>query len=120
MASKRTPRAAEPHPEETHIQRPAAEMLHAAELARLSEEDAGQPRPRGWLRTPHSVVRFILGDSDAGLSPKFVGSRAFVERCVVALATNRGLMLIGEPGTAKTWLSELLAAAISGDSTLTI
>ena len=29
-------------------------------------------------------------------------------------------MLIGEPGTAKTWLSELLAAAISGDSTLTI
>src|SRR6185369_5291033 len=60
------------------------------------------------------------GDSKLNIAAKFVGSRAFVERCVVALATNRGLMLIGEPGTAKTWLSELLAAAISGDSTLTI
>ena len=29
-------------------------------------------------------------------------------------------MLIGEPGTAKSYLSELLAAAISRDSTLTI
>ena len=38
----------------------------------------------------------------------------------MALATNRGLMLIGEPGTAKSYLSELLAAAVSGDSTLTI
>src|SRR4029079_9515443 len=74
----------------------------------------------GWLLTPASVVAFVRGDAALGIEPKFVGSRAFVERCVVALATNRGLMLIGEPGTAKTWLSELLAAAISGDSTLTI
>jgi MoxR-like ATPase len=70
--------------------------------------------------SPRSVVRFVLGDARANVSPKFVGSRSFVERCVVALATSRGLMLIGEPGTAKTWLSELLAAAISLDSTLTI
>ena len=54
------------------------------------------------------------------IAPKFVGRRAFLERCIVALATNRGLMLIGEPGTAKSYLSELLAAAISRDSTLTI
>jgi MoxR-like ATPase len=66
------------------------------------------------------VVRFVLGDEDLGVSPKFVGKRSFVERCVVALATQRGLMLIGDPGTAKSWLSELLAAAVSGDSTLTI
>ena len=65
-------------------------------------------------------MRFVLGDDALGIAPKFVGQRSFVERCVVALATNRGLMLIGEPGTAKSWLSELLAAAISGDSTLTI
>ena len=39
---------------------------------------------------------------------------------MVALATNRGLMLVGEPGTAKSLLSELLAAAVSGRSTLTI
>lgn len=105
---------------ESDVQRPAAEVLYAEELARLTERDAGQARPRGWKLTPASVVAFVLGDEKLGLVPKFVGSRAFVERCIVALATNRGLMLIGEPGTAKTWLSELLAAAVSGDSTLTI
>jgi MoxR-like ATPase len=102
------------------LQRPPAEVQFAAELARLAEADAGKPRPKGWVLTPLSVVRFVLGDEELGVAPKFVGRRSFVERCVVALATNRGLMLIGEPGTAKSWLSELLAAAISGDSTLTI
>jgi MoxR-like ATPase len=107
-------------PIDGEIQRPAAETLYADDLARLAKADGGKPRPRGWRLTPQSVVRFILGDERERITPKFVGSRAFVERCVVALATNRGLMLIGEPGVAKTWLSELLAAAISGDSTLTI
>lgn len=107
-------------PTETDIQRPAAEVMYASELTRLAEKDADRPRPRGWRLSPQAVVSFVLGDEKLGISPKFVGSRSFVERCVVALATNRGLMLIGEPGTAKTWLSELLAAAISGDSTLTI
>lgn len=102
------------------VQRPTAESLYAEELDRLVTGDADRPRPRGWRLTPASVVRFVLGDERAGIAAKFVGARSFVERCVVALATNRGLMLIGEPGTAKTWLSELLAAAVSGDSTLTI
>jgi MoxR-like ATPase len=102
------------------LQRPSAEVLHADELARLTEADAEQPRPKGWRLSPRSVVRFVLGDDRAGISSKFVGKRSFVERCVVALATSRGLMLIGEPGTAKSYLSELLAAAIGGDSTLTI
>ncbi len=102
------------------LQRPAAEVLHAAELTRLAEADAARPKPPGWRMSPQSVLKFILGDERAGIAPKFVGRRAMLERCVVALATNRGLMLIGEPGTAKSWLSELLAAAISGDSTLTI
>ena len=102
------------------IQRPAAELLFANELTRLAQDDADRPRPRGWKLTPQSVVRFILGDDRLSIAAKFVGARSFVERCVVALATNRGLMLIGEPGTAKTWLSELMAAAICGDSTLTI
>jgi MoxR-like ATPase len=102
------------------LQRPAAEVLHADELSRLAEADASRPKPPGWRMTPQSVLRFILGDEKAGIAPKFVGRRAMLERCVVALATNRGLMLIGEPGTAKSWLSELLAAAVSGDSTLTI
>jgi MoxR-like ATPase len=54
------------------------------------------------------------------IEPKFVGSRALVERCVVTLAGERGLLLVGQPGTAKSMLGELLAAAISGSSALTI
>lgn len=102
------------------IQRPTAEVLYAEELDKLRQSDASKPKPVGWHITPQSVVKFVLGDDKAKIAPKFVGSRAMVERCVVALATNRGLMLIGEPGTAKSYLSELLAAAISGDSTLII
>lgn len=94
------------------IQRPSVEALFADELAQLKAQDGDAPRPAGWQLTPRSVLQFIEG--------KFVGSRAQLERCIVALATSRGLMLIGEPGTAKSYLSELLAAAISGDSTLII
>ena len=65
------------------------------------------------------MVEFVLGDGKQ-ITGKYVGRRSLIERCVVSLATNRGLMLIGEPGTAKSLLSELLAAAISGDTTLTI
>ena len=89
-------------------------------MAKLAKESANQPRPDGWHLPPSAVLRFTLGDLQQGETPKFVGKRSFLERCIVSLATNRGLMLIGEPGTAKSYLSELLAAAISGDSTLTI
>ena len=102
------------------LQRPAAEIVHADELKQLAQLDKNDPRPGGWKLTPQSVLKFILGDSSLNIQPKFVGKRATIERCIVALATNRGLMLIGEPGTAKSYLSELLAAAISSDSTLTI
>ncbi|MDB5344771.1 MAG: ATPase [Schlesneria sp.] len=104
----------------TELQRPSAEVLYADELARLIEADADQPKPLGWQMSPRSVLTFVLGDLANQIAPKFVGRRGFLERCIVSLATNRGLMLIGEPGTAKSYLSELLAAAISGDSTLTI
>jgi MoxR-like ATPase len=104
----------------TKIQRPSAEILYQDELHRLFELDKGKARPAGWRLTPRSVLSFVLGDERLGLKPKFIGGRSFLERCVVTLATNRGLMLIGEPGTAKSYLSELLAAAVSGDSSLTI
>jgi MoxR-like ATPase len=107
-------------PDLRDVQRPSAEILYAAELARLAEQDRDAPRPAGWQLTPRSVLAFVMGDERLRIEPKFVGGRSFLERCVVALATNRGLMLIGEPGTAKSYLSELLAAAISHDSTLTI
>ncbi len=102
------------------LQRPAAEILYADELSRLAEKDRKNPKPPGWRLSPHAVLDFVLGNKSLGIQPKFVGRRSFVECCIVALGTNRGLMLIGEPGTAKSYLSELLAAAISGDSTLTI
>lgn len=101
-------------------QRPPAEVLHADELASREKGCAGDPRPPGWRMTPRAVLDFVLGDGTEDYPAKFVGRRAFLERCIVSLATNRGLMLIGEPGTAKSFLSELLAAAISGDSTLII
>jgi MoxR-like ATPase len=101
------------------IQRPAAEVLHARELEVLREHDAG-PKPPGWKLSPKAVRAFILGDEALGVRRKFVGNPALVDRAMVALATNRGLLLVGEPGTAKSLLSELLAAAISGRSTLTI
>ncbi|OYN90510.1 ATP-binding protein [Parenemella sanctibonifatiensis] len=103
------------------MQRPPAELRYADDLALLKERDAdqGRPVPPGWQLSAASVVEFVLGDGDR-IQGKFVGARSFVERCVVSLVTNRGLMLIGEPGTAKSLLSELLAAAISGDTTLTI
>lgn len=118
-AAKRTNAKSKSNDTDT-LQRPAAEVLYADELAQLEKEDGDSVRPNGWKLTPLSVLKFVLGDEASGIAPKFVGRRSFLERCIVALATNRGLMLIGEPGTAKSYLSELLTAAICGDSTLTI
>jgi MoxR-like ATPase len=114
------PPSSSPATPASDLQRPAAEILYQEELQRLAETEGDAPRPGGWQLTPQSVLKFILGDKTLNITPKFVGNRSFLERCIVALATNRGLMLIGEPGTAKSYLSELFAAAISGDSTLTI
>lgn len=104
---------------ETTIIKASPEIRHRAELERLSQTD-DKPKPEGWRLSPHAVRRFILGDPEAEISRKFYGNDALVERAVVTLMGNQGLMLVGEPGTAKTYLSELLAAAICGDSGLTI
>jgi MoxR-like ATPase len=100
------------------IQVPPPELRYADELVRLTTNDPG-PRPPGWKLSPRAVVRFIVGDGDT-ISTKFVGDRALVERAVITLAGSRGLLLVGEPGTAKSMLSELLAAAICGTSGLTV
>ncbi|MGM1058651.1 ATP-binding protein [Saccharothrix sp. Mg75] len=101
------------------LQRPPAEVRFADELARLREDDAA-PRPPGWALSMAAARRFVVGDERAGISRKFVGDPSLIDRSLVTLATSRGLMLVGEPGTAKSLLSELIAAAVSGESTLTI
>jgi len=105
--------------DDAQFQRPPAEVRHAEELAALRAGDTA-PRPPGWQLSLRAARRFIVGDAEAGISRKFVGNASLVERALVTLATSRGLMLVGEPGTAKSLLSELIAAAVSGISTLTV
>lgn len=102
--------------------RPHAEDAFAAELAALAAQD-DRPRPERWRLSPWAVATYLLGGtlSDGTvITPKYVGPRRIVEVAVTTLATDRALLLLGVPGTAKTWVSEHLAAAVSGDSTLLV
>jgi MoxR-like ATPase len=102
--------------------RPHAEQLHATELAALAAAD-DRPRPPSWKLSPWAVVTYLLGGTlpdGFEVTPKYVGPRRLIEVAVATLATDRALLLIGVPGTGKTWVSEHLSAAISGDSTLVV
>ncbi len=103
------------------IIRPHAETAYANELKALAKAD-DRPRPPGWLLSPWAVVTYLIGGKagKTDIEPKYFGSRRLMEIAVATLATDRALMLLGVPGTAKTWVSEHLAAAISGDSTLLV
>ncbi len=107
-----------------NIQKPLAEALYKTQLEALSEQDSQNRRPEGWKLSPRAVRTFILGSEKpvcgVEIPQKFYGDDALVERAIVTLAGSRGLMLVGEPGTAKTMLSELLSAAISGCSSNTV
>ncbi|HWB58957.1 MAG TPA: AAA family ATPase [Chthoniobacteraceae bacterium] len=112
-----------------NIVRLPAEILFARELDALRANDTGR-RPAGWNLSPTAVRQFITGtdakayDHDwegkrvsTPIRRKYYGNDALLDRCIVTLLGNRGLLLVGEPGTAKSMLSELLTAAISGIST---
>lgn len=104
------------------ILRRPAELTYAAELSALSAGDV-RPRPAGWALSPQTVVTYLMGGrapDGTEISPKYVGDRRRIETAVATLATDRALLLMGVPGTAKSWVSEHLAAAISGDSTLVV
>ena len=108
------------------ILRPHAEVQYADELAALAATD-DRERPPNWRLSPWAVVTYLMGGevapNDHGVTaivPKYVGRRRLMEVAVATLATDRALLLLGVPGTAKTWVSEHLAAAISGDSTLLV
>lgn len=104
------------------VLRPHAEQAFAAELAALAASD-DRVRPPSWRMSPAAVVTYLLGGvagDGTVITPKYVGPRRLVEIAVATLATDRALLLLGVPGTAKTWVSEHLAAAVSGRSTLLV
>lgn len=111
--------SAAPGPAVGNVLRQPAEVMYAAELAALAAADK-DPKPAGWKLSPRAVRSFICGSDTPRVARKYFGDDALVERSIVTLAGNRGLLLVGDPGTAKSMLSELLSAAISGDSTNTI
>jgi MoxR-like ATPase len=101
------------------VLRQHAETQFAEELAELQRTDTRQ-RPANWQLSPWAVVRYLMGgrlDNGFEVSAKYIGDARLMEIAVATLATDRALLLYGVPGTAKSWVSEHLAAAISGDST---
>lgn len=107
----------------THeILRAHAEQQYAEELAELAKLDTKR-RPPNWNMSPWAVLTYIMGgklDSGFEITPKYIGRVRLVEIAIATLATDRALLLLGVPGTAKTWLSEHLSAAISGDSSMLV
>src|SRR5882762_6248206 len=110
--------------------REPAEVRHADQLEALKQNDPDTP-PKPWLLSPRAVLNYVVGGKtlkakingksvEVLITRKFFGDDALVERAIVTLASERALLLVGEPGTGKSWLSEHLAAAISGNSTLAI
>ena len=104
------------------VLRPHAEQAFAHELDALAKAD-DRPRPVNWRLSPWAVVQCLMGATlpdGTQITPKYVGNQRLIEVAVATLATDRALLLLGVPGTAKSWVSEHLAAAISGDSTLLV
>lgn len=104
------------------VLREHAEQQFAEELQELGRADS-RPRPPSWQLSPWAVAKYVLGgklDNGFEVTPKYIGNSRTIEIAIATLATDRALLLLGVPGTAKTWLSEHLAAAISGDSTLVV
>src|ERR1700748_2726967 len=106
----------------SEILRQHAEQLFALELDELIKQDKDK-RPVNWKISPQSVVLYLTGgklQNGFEISPKYIGNKRLMEIAVATLTTDRALLFYGLPGTAKSWVSEHLAAAISGDSTLIV
>lgn len=104
------------------ILRPHAEDAYQAELAALKAVD-DRPRPTNWQLSPWAVATYVLGgtlEDGTLISPKYFGERRLVEVAIATLVTDRALLLVGIPGTAKTWLAEHLCAAITNNSKLLV
>ena len=124
-------RKIEEMPAESEVLRQPAEVRYAAQLEALKQNDADTP-PAPWKLSPRSVLAYITGlkkpltatingqKIEVPITRKFFGDDSIIERSIVTLASERALLLLGDPGTGKSWLSEHLAAAICGCSTLTV
>ncbi|MBA2113656.1 ATP-binding protein [Bremerella alba] len=117
MAKKSTSSASK-KPETNGDLRATAEQMFAEEIEALIKEDK-HDKPPGWKMSARAVHTYICGGKAGKLAitPKYIGHNRLVEIAIATLVTDRALLLIGEPGTAKSWLSEHLTAAINGDST---
>ncbi|MBP6730821.1 MAG: AAA family ATPase [Chitinophagales bacterium] len=106
----------------SNLLRQHAEQQFAHELDELKKNDPGKV-PANWLLSPQSVVTYLCGGklkNGFEVSPKYIGNRRLMEIAVATLTTDRALLLYGLPGTAKSWVSEHLAAAVSGNSALIV
>lgn len=104
------------------VLREHAEQQFAEELNELAKTDERR-RPPNWNLSPWAVLQYLMGGKTSSgfeITPKYIGSRRLMEVAIATLATDRALLLLGVPGTAKSWVSEHLAAAIAGDSTLLV
>ena len=100
--------------------KPSPQREATEALAKADQES----KPPGWSLSPRAVETYVMGSAKpvggVAITPKYVGDRAIVQVAIATLASDRALMLAGEPGTAKSWLSEHLSAAISGTSALVV
>ena len=99
-----------------------AEQQFAEELSEIKKQDTGT-KPANWALSPQAVVLYLMGGklkNKFEVSPKYIGDKRLMEIAVATLTTDRALLLYGIPGTGKSWVSEHIAAAVSGDSTMLI
>lgn len=105
-----------------NVLRQHAEVQFREELEAIKKQDTGS-KPTNWQMSPQSVVTYLMGGKLSNgfiVSPKYIGNQRLMEIAVATLTTDRALLLYGIPGTAKSWVSEHITAAVTGDSTLLI